>query len=1120
MANRRTPPPNLIRGTNNTGNATLSAGNSPSRLLINTNALRNNLTTRNLYTPNRIYPITDKRQAQEVLNAINGIASIIAPFKSYNINNTVYGRLLGIPTPLTEISLSLLGRQFALNSGSHIAQQNFPVIKVANLFDGAKNTKLFTRNISMKITKREASTNFQQFLNAVIYYYPGKDYPFKPTSTNADFVRNTGTGQLTFLYTAMNQNIYKEGFSTSYNDVILDQYSDIAEIPMTTRSTIIGSKESPLNKYGSYYNFFNTNPYSSLKLNDITSDSIRIANGDMVYAMNNPQSGTNPTQEYAPSQDFVQFNFGTGIKKQDYPINDIANDWINAGDEFGDDQNNKLIWGRDGISAAAGDNINKLLGTFNNANDQVNSTDGRNTKYNAYSGLLEYTRNLLNASEGAVVDITRKAFQKGKNIIGFNGSALWVANQSKYARNSGIVDKTGVRQHSMLDQYDRFAKTIRFMGNEVYGGNPNSVIYKTVLPRIHPTTPVDAFGVPNNHNLMFSIENLAVRVISNGEGVGIIDDEFGSQIPICEVGQFNGRLMWFPPYNMEVNESTAAKFESTVMVGRNEPIYNYMNSERSATLSFTLLIDYPPNLKDLQYQGANKHREIAEFFAFGGDAYNPEPTIDNIQAKIIKLRIEIEKITGPTTTAEPDAPGWNTKLSFPNDFPKEADVNTAVDTMYKTYQYEIEPGCREANGKLPNANGINKEIYVVTGTTGKSENQTLKLNVPLYDSFGVSQYTMKDEKSVLNQQLKEIYENVDNRPYYDVIIIGGASKLYTEQNPNDIQQEKAYNEKLGLRRARAAKHLVDLRIKALFGQLPENLGINVKFNGDGSTGSDLAKQDNATFAAIDEQDTKEERYATINIVRNNVPIIPKTTPLSPEDIRTVQQLNIDIQALEKTLSKQKSNNVSQCIFNEKGKDTAAILKGFQAVEGNYYQPVFHSQTPEDFHRRLTFLQQCMRQGAAKRYDAVDEKGILRAKNSVFGRQPICILRIGDFFFTKIIIENLTIDYSETTWDMNPEGFGMQPMLAKVTLQMKIIGGQSLVGPIDALQNAVTFNYYANSNFTNKGMYSRPAEEANNQKSYMDGILTTERTRLTAEYNKKQKALEAMQVSQSTTLNYE
>ena len=99
-----------------------------------------------------------------------------------------------------------------------------------------------------------------------------------------------------------------------------------------------------------------------------------------------------------------------------------------------------------------------------------------------------------------------------------------------------------------------------------------------------------------------------------------------------------------------------------------------------------------------------------------------------------------------------------------------------------------------------------------------------------------------------------------------------------------------------------------------------------------------------------------------------------------------------------------------------------------------------------------------------------------------------------------MIENVTIDYADTTWDMNPEGFGMQPMMANITLQMKVIGGQSLSGPIDALQNAVSFNYYANSSFTDKGMYARPAEEASKQAQYIDGVVGKKTEALNAAYD--------------------
>ena len=127
----------------------------------------------------------------------------------------------------------------------------------------------------------------------------------------------------------------------------------------------------------------------------------------------------------------------------------------------------------------------------------------------------------------------------------------------------------------------------------------------------------------------------------------------------------------------------------------------------------------------------------------------------------------------------------------------------------------------------------------------------------------------------------------------------------------------------------------------------------------------------------------------------------------------------------------------------------------------YFQPGFHSTTPEGLNSRLTFLNQCMRQGPS----IYDDRDTVQPQNLAFGRPPICILRIGDFFHTKVAINSLNITYdagSGIQWDLNPSGIGVQPMMANVTLSIDIIGGQSLVNPINRLQNALSFNYYANT----------------------------------------------------------
>jgi hypothetical protein len=142
---------------------------------------------------------------------------------------------------------------------------------------------------------------------------------------------------------------------------------------------------------------------------------------------------------------------------------------------------------------------------------------------------------------------------------------------------------------------------------------------------------------------------------------------------------------------------------------------------------------------------------------------------------------------------------------------------------------------------------------------------------------------------------------------------------------------------------------------------------------------------------------------------------------------------------------------------------------------NYFTPAYHSITPEGFNARLTFLQQCTRQGptvsASDTNNNVKNTGV---GNLSFGRAPYCVLRIGDFFNTKILIQNISIEYAGgaggVQWDLNPEGVGVQPIMADITIRFTFIGGSDLSGPIERLQNAVSYNYYSNTS-----IYDRRAD---------------------------------------------
>lgn len=163
-----------------------------------------------------------------------------------------------------------------------------------------------------------------------------------------------------------------------------------------------------------------------------------------------------------------------------------------------------------------------------------------------------------------------------------------------------------------------------------------------------------------------------------------------------------------------------------------------------------------------------------------------------------------------------------------------------------------------------------------------------------------------------------------------------------------------------------------------------------------------------------------------------------------------------------------SDNILTSVNKETEKEFYDEAKYFANLDDNlinkqfkdrikHFHPSFHSITPQGFNHRLTFLHQCLRQGPT-----IDNSNNNKADNLVFGKQPVCILRVGDFYHTKCIITSLNIDYEPLVWDLNKDGIGVQPMLANVTLSLNIIGGSSLSGAISRLQNSVSFNFFANT----------------------------------------------------------
>ena len=1064
-----------------------------SRLLNNSEGFRKALKTRNLYSFDNEYPNPSSNSAANaIINAVNSISSVVKPYSGYDLSNTVFGRLVGDKTPLSEIGLVMLGKQFAFTTTKRTATELIPTIKPLNVF--LKGQPVIAPKVNYRITKQEDQNFFQRFLDITTFYTPAKDYIFNRNSTNLDYLRNTGDFQLDVLASQLNRNLYNNTLYLT-EPVLRNRVKDRAFEIVPNKTYFTTNQE------------FTAYDYKFVRRDDWALDgNVGMRSSMSIDAFDFP--------EYARDYDFVKDYFGISDATPTRHVGDLAelNNWVDIDTGFsGDNDRNKIIWGRDGTTSNLRTNRMGLTG-FSDEEVQRNLAFSNNpeSKFNNRKGLLAYTRNLINAKGGQIGDTTRKAFKKGDDITAFNGSGLWRAPDNALPRFRG---REGIRQHSSVDQYDRFAKAIRFEGNEVYGGNENSVIYKTVMPKLHPI--LNSEGVVDNRNMMFSIENLAVQVLGEDDpttNFRIIDDEYGTRIPKCEVGLFGGRVMWFPPYNLEFNESTAANFESTVMVGRNEPVYNYLHSERSATIRFTMLMDYPPQLKN--YEGINKHKDIAEFFAFGGDGISYDLPDPDVPRKKIR---ELPEPTPTTRPYEPEVPSAKITIYFPNDVPDDDEVLTVMDDIHKKYEYEVISGnYLHSNGTFFGSGdgsgenfGLNRGNILLAGVIGVGKENSSKFYLDkarIPPDF--SQYTHVPEDGYIRYReseigvplvQQEVFEIIDldrllleafteplNRQALKIVLRGSATRRFFDQT-----RQAEYNRDLGNRRIASIRHLINERFKVLFGVSIEDAGVEITEDNRGSSDSITTERD--TLQA------KKERYVEVRVDRSNREVFTERELTSEQ-----QQENTEIGERRQELEDiaESVSRKQECYLNARGSgDDKGILKGFQSASGKYFYPVFHSQTPEDFHRRLTFLQQCMRQGRAlKTKPEIGEDGVVRARNSVFGRQPICVLRIGDFFHTKIIIENLTIDYDEAPWDTNPEGFGMQPMIANVTLQIKLMGGQSLRGPINALQNAVAFNHYANSTYVNEGIY-RSASYVEGKQYGVANPVRTQDEQSTEEVNK-------------------
>lgn len=674
----------------------------------------------------------------------------------------------------------------------------------------------------------------------------------------------------------------------------------------------------------------------------------------------------------------------------------------------------------------------------------VNSDDNYAPITGDKKSLLVKTQQLFN-SKGMYNIVTAKGqMDKTSSQIetanGFGiskGSAVIRGNRytekGDFDGQKANAENTYCRSWTTLDRYDSVSKMIRKSGlfNRLYPYRhqfENSVLddngFVKIAPYKNDSSDTDI------KKYMFSIENLAWY------------DNYKDLIP-CEQGPGDlltgkkGRIMWFPPYNIQFSENASVNWEKTDFIGRGESVYTYNNTERSGTLSFQVIVDHPSYANSFAGSNGPEDNYIASYFAGcvePNQYFRDRLTTDEINTIVTETVEKPQVKTAPEQVPPPEY-----SVYFPND----------VDTLQYTKYENQQTGATENDiidySTNPRGEGGGIGVYQgqrtsgnLSAKTGYTDNFNYGLNYsPKNPSFTPFKVADTDVYGALDPNLLTLLKKhiTERCSACYVTVSGFASK----QGVSSINEDT-------LSKNRAQTVIDYLKQGGIFsglGLTQDEIDKRFRQGKNGEiTNSDCPKK---SGSQTDLLSCKKDRMAMVRFDFDTNLLPKKDVGADP----------VEPQTTTRTVSNRITRRFySECSYFEKlTQDNKFVFDSFRQ-KIRYFHPAFHSTTPEGFNSRLTFLHQCTRQGPTFERNGAD--------NLAFGRPPVCILRIGDFYNTKIIIDSVAIEYEPLVWDLNPEGVGVQPMIANVSLSFKFIGGSTLSGPINKLQNALSFNYYANT----------------------------------------------------------
>jgi len=623
---------------------------------------------------------------------------------------------------------------------------------------------------------------------------------------------------------------------------------------------------------------------------------------------------------------------------------------------------------------------------------------------------------------------------KGSGVL----SAKKFNNDGTLNNIDQTAEDTFCRVWTTYDRYNTVSKLIRNRGlnrgeqNDASILNNNwrlnydgSVLDDNGFPKIAPYKDDDLTRVASQpKKYMFSIENLAW---AGTPAANLLPVEQGPGDLLT--GKF-GRIMWFPPYDLTFSESSSVNLESTNFIGRGEPIYTYNNTERTGNLSFKIIIDHPSIMNAFAGNDGPDDEFIRSWFAGCVDLSN------KWSKRLTPDELLSVKKTPPTYKDEPQydtQPEVNDTFNvyFPNDISKIETIISLNGIPYEGTKFKkslLTPTILTNN----NFNGCG--IYNGENSNEKfDDNRNFELNTKKITLFDGSNYETDYYNSItwnrqdFKDKLKQLFNDNPDLKFE----LQGTATYQGAFAP--AGKTKLVNEKLAKNRAKNFKQwlidnigISDKRFKLLDPQVVPG----AKYPQTGDVSGEPQKKDRSVIVNI-KRDAKQ-------IVTGTKKVIDK--PASTDRVQITENV--------------RKRFYNEANFFEKLKQEDEFVFDRIRQKIRYFHPAFHSMTPEGLNSRLTFLLQCTRQGATQ--------STSEPFNLAFGVPPVCILRIGDFYNTKIMMDNVSFTFEDQLWDLNPEGIGIQPMIANVTISFKYIGGSSLYSPINKLQNALSFNFFANT----------------------------------------------------------